>query len=384
MLLADMSRQIKIQAEASGNQREEIERTGELNLTSADVNFARYLYEQTKDPSVAYQYLVEEGGDAYAKLAMGVAKGNSLAGQAAVIYLHNVADEHNKPLSDAQTNNMYGDMLLGHLDILESRLKKSDLGVIYGDINHKEASKFHERVFKKYGLPPSAWTLEPVFKFMPEYKREGYWQNTLRSAGNPFDELLLSINTLDFMLDQLKDAPALAQPEIHQWLWAVSDIDNIGVVGGVIGDELIEKLIEIRDWVTDLPLSTCYPNSMLCEMNWRPNVSESFVENFVFDNRELFNIGEFSYNAPMPSRYLTDYHMDRPSYGLPESGLFGGSSYNSPFNSSFSPSSGIDRLANMMSSNRSLGEFGFGDFYSPSRSFDFGSNLSFGGFGHRW
>ena len=138
-------------------------------------------------------------------------------------------------------------------------------------------SKFHKNVFEKYGLPPVS-----------------------------------------------------AQPERYQWLWAVSDIDNIDTVDSVIGNKLIEKLIEIRDWVTGLPLSECYPNSILCEMNWRPNLFESLIADYFAENHR-FNNSEFGYNAPIPSRYLTDYHMDRPSYGLPESGLFGGPSYNSSF-----------------------------------------------------
>ena len=333
-----------------------------------DVEFAIYLLEDRGDPTEAYEFLEHNSKDGYSKLAGGVARGDSIFGKGAVNYLKNKAEKYNIDINDDYIKSILKDMGDEYFNLLKNKVLNSPYGFIDSNINHKEVYAIHETVFKKHGLPIEAWTLEPVFKVTPENERERDWQDMLGAAGEPWSELKIANKIRNKMIDKLLSGPESEKKGISDWVDSTVTFNNAGAVVSVLTDEMTK----------DLPMTVCFPD-LTCEIR-----RYNFVENFVFDNRELFNIGEFSYNAPMPSRYLTDYHMDRPSYGLPESGLFGGSSYNSPFNSSFSPSSGIDRLANMMSSNRSLGEFGFGDFYSPSRSFDFGSNLSFGGFGHRW
>nr|WP_314264446.1 hypothetical protein [uncultured Moellerella sp.] len=257
--------------------------------------------------------------------------------------------------------------------MLRNKVLKSPSGFIDSNITYKEAHAIHKTVFEDNGLPIEAWTLEPVFKVTPENEQERDWQEMLDTAGNPWAELKIAIKIHNKMIDKLLSGHESEKEGISGWVDSAATLDNVGAVVSVLSEEIGKEIT----------LPECYPNSMLCEMNWRPSVSESIFDNFFAENQRFKN-SEFSYNAPTLSRYLTDYHMDRPYYGLPETGLFGGSSYNSPFNSSFSASSGIDRLANMMSSNRSLGEFGFGHFYSPSRTFNFDSSASFGGFGGRW
>lgn len=62
---------------------------GELQLNAADLACARELlaaHQESKDPSPMYDFLASKG-DRYARLANGVAKGDSIAGAMAIHYL---------------------------------------------------------------------------------------------------------------------------------------------------------------------------------------------------------------------------------------------------------------------------------------------------------
>ncbi|MCB5307989.1 S8 family serine peptidase [Yersinia massiliensis] len=327
----------------------------ELRLTAAELACAKEILDSKKDPALMYEYLISKG-DRYASLANGVARGDSIAGEAAIGYLKNIAASHNQLVTEELINKIRFDMASEYLDLQYSRLEDST-NSISGDINHKEAGKFHNVVFKKYDLPPEAWTLEPVLKVMPVEQREGYWQRVLNSAGNPSEEILLSINTVKMMIGELSNSPASEQPKIHQWLRTILDPDNAGVVGRVISSQLFSFSDDIPDAVpqcnidiniTPSPLATEHiadedqrqrdvTNGYLIN---KPTHSLSFTDSSL-DNTDFASVqmgsmasggirpGEIQLDPNMqPSRYLSEYYLERPAYMLPEKGLFDAATLN--------------------------------------------------------
>ncbi|AKP34862.1 S8 family serine peptidase [Yersinia aleksiciae] len=331
---------------------------GKLQLNTADLKCAREILEshkESKNPGPMYDFLITKG-DRYAILANGVVNGNSIAGEIAISYLKSVAGGHNQPITEVQLINIRYDMALGYLDMLQSRLD-SRTGTIYGDINHKQAEKFHYIVLNKYGLPPEAWTLNPVLKVMPENFREGYWQDTLNAAGKPAKEIWLSYYTTKYMFDKLSTSEAVDQPEIRIWLKTVSDIDNLGAVASALGNQLFTsdeappvstQQCNIDISITPSPLATQritdedqarrdVANGYLVN---KPTHSLSFTDG-TLDKTDFASVqmgsmasggirpGEIQLDPnTQPSRYLSEYYLERPYYLLPETGLFDAATLN--------------------------------------------------------
>lgn len=112
---------------------------GELQLNAADLACARELlaaHQESKDPSPMYDFLASKG-DRYARLANGVAKGDSIAGAMAIHYLESVAASHNQPMTASQLNNIRYDMAHGYLNTQQKRLDASpqELSMVISIIN---------------------------------------------------------------------------------------------------------------------------------------------------------------------------------------------------------------------------------------------------------
>lgn len=201
---------------------------GELQLNAADLACARELlaaHQESKDPSPMYDFLASKG-DRYARLANGVAKGDSIAGAMAIHYLESVAASHNQPMTASQLNNIRYDMAHGYLNTQQKRLDASPTGIIYGDIDHKQAALFHNDVFGKHELPSKAWTLDPVFKAIEPKIRPAYWQWVLNAADNPKAELMLSVDTYQKMALSVKVAPDDIRASSREWFDRVDSLSG--------------------------------------------------------------------------------------------------------------------------------------------------------------
>ena len=88
-------------------------------LNQSDLNAAKSLLNSS-GPAAMYSYL-ESKGYKYATLANGVAKGDSLAGEAAIGYMKETAEREGHPMSDADVDSVRRDMASGYLDSLQAQ-----------------------------------------------------------------------------------------------------------------------------------------------------------------------------------------------------------------------------------------------------------------------
>jgi len=165
-------------------------------LTQSDLDHARTLLNE-RGPSAMYDYF-ESKGYRYATLANGVARGDSIAGEAAIGYMKETAEDEGRPMSSSDVDSVRRDMANGYLNTLQGQADKNN-GVVTRDITHQEAWEFHSKVFNEHGLSVNAWTLNIPFSLMDVEDRERYWQDVLNSAGDPQAEILLSARTAQFM-----------------------------------------------------------------------------------------------------------------------------------------------------------------------------------------
>nr|WP_261372126.1 hypothetical protein [Yersinia bercovieri] len=212
---------------------------GELQLTATELACAREILEshkQSKDPGPMYNYLASKG-DRYAVLANGVVRGDSLAGAMAIYYMERTAADHNKPLTEDQIKDIRFDMAGEYIDVLKNRLDIST-GTIYGDINHREAGEFHNKVFDKHGLPPETWTLEPVFNAIQETSRPIYWQHVLNAAGKPAKELKLSFETYNMMAQSSMFSPEAIRKTSRRWFSIIDSPSGYWALGKTATNQL--------------------------------------------------------------------------------------------------------------------------------------------------
>ncbi|HGN1706588.1 TPA: serine protease [Providencia rettgeri] len=302
-------------------------RQGNIVLKWSDTSKAYKILTLTGNPELMYEYLASKG-DRYALLANSVVKGDSFSGAFALNYLEEVMIENEHEFNEDLLTDIRLDMAFGYLESLRSRFKAGE-AEISGDINHKEAMMFHERVFEKYKLPADAWTLQPVFDVTPdETTREAYWQKALDAVGNTEKEAELSLWTLNMMFDGLYSASASKQPQIHRWLGRVADLDNV-VAGIQISLKNTYGFFETPKYV----INPYYIKALVYETG-NPLIDRgtnrfSFWD-FPYDDNDRFSVQtdwrgkiEFIHKNP-----LSEYYLERPDYVLPETGLFDSSSIN--------------------------------------------------------
>ncbi|WP_275044112.1 calcium-binding protein, partial [Pseudomonas mediterranea] len=147
-------------------------------------------------PTAMYDYLSSEYS--YAKLAQGVAEGGSLAGDAALNHMQEIASESGRPLSMEDIKQIRTSMASSYLAVLEGKQKRGD----YSDITWSEAWDFHTKTFASYNLPPDTWTLNTPFSVLTDAERADLWQRSLEAAGNPGKEAALAFTLAAAMSDQ--------------------------------------------------------------------------------------------------------------------------------------------------------------------------------------
>src|SRR3546814_20107725 len=96
-----------------------------------------------------YDYLAARGYK-YAELANGVAKGNSLAGEAAIGYMKETASDQGRPIAEAEVDAIRRDMAQNYIDSLKFTSKNNG-GLVTQEIRHAEARSEERGVGKECG-----------------------------------------------------------------------------------------------------------------------------------------------------------------------------------------------------------------------------------------
>ncbi len=215
-------------------------------LTKEDIAVARKIFE-SKGVGDMYDYMAMKG-DRYAVLANGVAKGNSIAGLAAINFMKRTEADAGRPMSEADVEEVRLEMGKAYLKLQERRVMG---GKVDGDPNHKEVWAFHSKVFKNLGRSKDAWTLNSVFELTdPEY-RESYWKKVLDAAGSPGSEFWLSIQTDSRMANSTVVAPDDMRGMAKYWKSRIDSPTAIASflysIGEVAGNGLASVISELVD-----------------------------------------------------------------------------------------------------------------------------------------
>lgn len=215
-----------------------------IRIEAVDVERAQSLLEN-EGPTAMYDYLAGKG-DRYATLANGVARGDSVAGVAAISFMSQTAKDSGTPLQEADIDRIRVDMAVAYLDVLK---EKSRSGVITNDIKFDEAWAFHNKTFTRNGLPEDAWTLNAVFNVLRGNSRDTYWQSVLSAAGNVGKEGLLSVETDRFMSLASAIAPERERRMAQYWISRVDSTSGLATVGQALPGVLFNS---VKGFISDV------------------------------------------------------------------------------------------------------------------------------------
>lgn len=215
-------------------------------LTKEDIAAARSIFE-SKGVGDMYDYMAMKG-DRYSVLANGVAKGNSIAGLAAINFMKRTEADAGRPMSEADVEEVRLEMGRAYLELQERRVMD---GALDGDPNHMEVWDFHSDVFKSLGRSKDAWTLNSVFELTHPEHRESYWKKVLDAAGSPGSEFLLSIQTDSRMAYSTVVAPDDMRGMAKYWKSRIDSPTAIASflysIGEVAGNGLASVISELVD-----------------------------------------------------------------------------------------------------------------------------------------
>lgn len=212
-------------------------------LKGKDLDYAQSLLDGN-GPAAMYDYLTARGYK-YAELANGVAKGNSLAGEAAIGYMKETASDQGRPMTEADVRSVRRDMAQHYIDSLKDQAAKGG-GLVTREISHDEAWEFHKNVFLDHGLTVDAWTLNTPFLMMSEDMRAAFWQDTLAAAGDPLAEAKLSYFTMMFMEVKLL-TPGSSQ-SAAVWMEKVTNLEVADFVLGQAWDFAVGGVSDVFSW----------------------------------------------------------------------------------------------------------------------------------------
>lgn len=231
-------------------------------LTKEDLEKARNILD-SKGVGDMYDYMAMKG-DRYAILANGVAKGNSIAGLAAINFMRRTEADAGRPMSEADVEQVRLEMGKAYLELQERRVSEGRAG---GDPDHMEVWTFHSKVFEGLGRSKDAWTLNAVFELTYPERRESYWKEVLDAAGSPVSELWLSIRTDSIMANTTAMAPDDLRPLAKYWksridspgaiasfLYSISEVTGNGLAS-VISELISTEKVEPMDSSLDIEIT---------------------------------------------------------------------------------------------------------------------------------
>ena len=138
-----------------------------------------------------YEELLSKGYD-YAGWAKGVAKGDTVTGEAAILFMEETSG---RKLSESKLNEIRVDMAKGYLDALTVQMSKT--GQTDTDVKFEKIRDFHEKAFIKYKLSLKNWTLEEPMRLLGKYghgkaTQERVWQDLAKTQGDGPDAVAAS------------------------------------------------------------------------------------------------------------------------------------------------------------------------------------------------
>ena len=139
-----------------------------------------------------YEELLSKGYD-YAGWAKGVAKGDTVTGEAAILFMEETSG---RKFSESKLNEIRVDMAKGYLDALTVQMSKT--GQTDTDVKFEGIREFHRKVFIKHDLSIENWTLEEPMRLLAKYghgkeTQERVWQDLAKTQGDGPDAIAASV-----------------------------------------------------------------------------------------------------------------------------------------------------------------------------------------------
>lgn len=139
-----------------------------------------------------YEELLSKGYD-YAGWAKGVAKGDTVTGEAAILFMEETSG---RKFSESKLNEIRVDMAKGYLDALTVQMSKT--GQTDTDVKFEKIRDFHEKAFIKHKLSLKNWTLEEPMRLLGKYghgkaTQERIWRDLAKTQGDGPDAVAASV-----------------------------------------------------------------------------------------------------------------------------------------------------------------------------------------------
>ena len=139
-----------------------------------------------------YEELLSKGYD-YAGWAKGVAKGDTVTGEAAILFMEETAG---RKFSESKLNEIRVDMAQGYVNALMMKVKDGK-GQTNTDVDFEGIRDFHREAFIKHKLSLKNWTLEEPMRLLGKYghgkaTQERVWQELAKTQGDGLDALTAS------------------------------------------------------------------------------------------------------------------------------------------------------------------------------------------------
>lgn len=209
--------------------------------------------------------LIASHGHRYAQLAFGVLNSNdSIAGTAATGFLESTVLNAGRSFSEDNKVQIYQGMAREYVGKLNLQVEAR--GMVWRDINYREAWDLHNTVFEGLGYTRDAWTLNAVFEVIGnDNDRQQYWDSVLNAAGNPVSELLLARSTYSMMFHARMFGNEAQAAHASRWLNRIETLDNAISVGNAAVNVSSKELNSFFDGVYSTISSTVQP------AQWHPD-----------------------------------------------------------------------------------------------------------------
>lgn len=138
-----------------------------------------------------YEDLLSKGYD-YAGWAKGVAKGDTVTGEAAILFMEETSG---RKFSESKLNEIRVDMAKGYLGALAAEM--GNTGQTNTDVKFEGIREFHRKVFIKHDLSIENWTLEEPMRLLAKYghgkeTQERAWRDLAKTQGDGPDAVAAS------------------------------------------------------------------------------------------------------------------------------------------------------------------------------------------------
>lgn len=242
-------------------------------LTATNI-FAAQLILRESTPGVMYRFIANNDYP-YATLALGVAEQNTVAGIVALNFMKETIAAQGLSIDDNKIEIILHDMAYEYITAL-SKQSSGNIRIVTREITHAEAWDFHRAIFKRSGYSEDAWTLNSVFKVIPEADREVYWQQVLASAGSTTAELELAAKTYAMMYQVRFMASDEKQQVAAGWLDRIESIENASSIvelGRTKLEQTIDTLFKgMSDFIFGKPTYVPVPAPTMLEVPPTPEL----------------------------------------------------------------------------------------------------------------